>query len=326
MTFAHPLYFLLLLLLPLILAYRWWTNKRPATFILSTVGAFRGRTPSLRVRLSFLPSLFLALSYVAMVFALARPQTALSHSSSTTEGIHIMLTLDLSTSMLAEDLKPNRIEAAKAVASEFVQKRPNDNIGLVVFARESFTQCPMTTDQGTLLRLLGGVETGVVTDGTAIGNGLATAIGRLKDVEGKSKVIILLTDGSNNAGEIAPLTAAELAETFGIRVYTIGVGTQGVAPYPFQTPMGVQYQNIPVDIDETTLKAIAEKTGGKYFRAVDNESLSAIYDEIDKLEKVKLNVETYTEKTEYFGWFVAFAALSLCMALIGRMTIFRILP
>ena len=326
MTFAHPLYFLLLLLIPIILWIRAYFNRRPASFTLSTGAAFRDMPTTSRTKLHKLPIVLILIAYALMVTALARPQSSFSVSDSTTEGIHIVMTVDISTSMLAEDLKPNRIEAAKNVATDFISKRVNDNIGLVVFARESFTQCPMTTDKTTLIGLLQSIETGIITDGTAIGNGLATAISRLREVEGKSKVIILLTDGSNNAGEIAPVTAAEMAEAFGIRIYTIGVGTQGMAPYPFPTPFGVRYQNIPVDIDEPTLETIAEKTGGKYFRATDNKSLAQIYSEIDQLEKVKLNVQTYTQKTEHYHKFLAGALLALLLAIISRMTVFRTLP
>ena len=216
-----------------------------------------------------------------LIVILARPQSTNSWSNSSTEGIDIMLAMDISGSMLAQDLKPNRLEAAKDVAASFINGRPNDNIGLVVFSAESFTQCPLTTDHTVLLNLFKDIQSGMIQDGTAIGLGLANAVSRIKDSHAKSKVIILLTDGSNNAGEIAPVTAAEIAKTFGVRVYTIGVGTKGMAPYPFQTAFGVQYQNIPVEIDEATLKQIASTTGGQYFRATDNASLKEIYSEIE---------------------------------------------
>lgn len=216
-----------------------------------------------------------------LIVILARPQSTNSWSNSSTEGIDIMLAMDISGSMLAQDLKPNRLEAAKDVAASFINGRPNDNIGLVVFSAESFTQCPLTTDHTVLLNLFKDIQSGMIQDGTAIGLGLVNAVSRIKDSHAKSKVIILLTDGSNNAGEIAPVTAAEIAKTFGVRVYTIGVGTKGMAPYPFQTAFGVQYQNIPVEIDEATLKQIASTTGGQYFRATDNASLKEIYSEID---------------------------------------------
>lgn len=228
--------------------------------------------------------------------------------------------------MLAEDLKPNRLEAAKDVAAQFIASRPNDNIGLVVFAGESFTQCPMTTDQATLLNLLQGIETGIINDGTAIGNGIATAVSRLKDIKGKSKVVILLTDGSNNSGEIAPITASEIAQALGVRIYTIGVGTQGTAPYPIQTPFGIQYQDVQVDIDEHTLQTIANTSGGEYFRATDNSTLKSIYDEIDKMEKVKIKVDTYTQKEELFLPFLFAGLISLVLAFLLRTTLLRTLP
>ena len=232
-----------------------------------------------------------------LIVILARPQSTNSWQNSSTEGIDIVLAMDISTSMMAQDLKPNRLEASKDVASAFINGRPNDNIGLVVFAAESFTQCPLTTDHTVLLNLFKDVQPGIIQDGTAIGLGLANAVSRIKDSQAKSKVIILLTDGVNNQGEIAPVTAAEIAKTFGVRVYTIGVGTQGKAPYPFQTAFGVQYMDVDVEIDEPTLKQIAATTGGQYFRATDNASLKEIYSEIDKMEKTKISVQEYSKKT-----------------------------
>ena len=237
-----------------------------------------------------------------------------------------MLSMDISGSMLAQDLKPNRLEAAKDVAASFINGRPNDNIGLVVFSAESFTQCPLTTDHAVLLNLFKDIQSGMIQDGTAIGLGLANAVSRIKDSQAKSKVIILLTDGSNNAGEIAPVTAAEIAKTFGVRVYTIGVGTQGMAPYPFQTAFGVQYQNIPVEIDEATLKQIAAITGGQYFRATDNASLKEIYAEIDQMEKTKISVQEFSKKQEeYKNWALLVFALLLIEILL-RNTLLRNIP
>jgi Ca-activated chloride channel family protein len=228
--------------------------------------------------------------------------------------------------MLAEDLKPNRLIAAKRVATEFISSRNNDNIGLVVFAGESFTQCPLTINHAELINLLNGIESGMIEDGTAIGSGLATAVNRIKDSQAKSKVIILLTDGSNNRGQISPATAGEIAKSFGIRVYTIGVGSRGTAPYPFQTPYGVQYQDVEVDIDETSLKSIAEQTGGMYFRATDTKSLASIYKEIDQLEKTKIQVKEFSKKEELYHWFI----LALVICLIGeitlRNTVFKSIP
>ena len=261
-----------------------------------------------------------------MVFALARPQSSNSWQTYTSEGIDIVLALDISGSMLAQDLKPNRLEAAKDVAASFINGRPNDNIGLVVFSAESFTQCPLTTDHTVLLNLFKDIQSGMIQDGTAIGLGLANAVSRIKDSHAKSKVIILLTDGSNNAGEIAPVTAAEIAKTFGVRVYTIGVGTKGMAPYPFQTAFGVQYQNIPVEIDEATLKQIASTTGGQYFRATDNASLKEIYSEIDQMEKTKISVQEYSKKQEeYKNWALLVFALLLVEILL-RNTLLRNIP
>ena len=234
--------------------------------------------------------------------------------------------MDISSSMLAQDLKPNRLEAAKDVAAAFVNGRPNDNIGLVVFSGESFTQCPLTTDHTVLLNLFKDIQSGMIEDGTAVGLGLANAVSRIKDSQAKSKVIILLTDGSNNMGEIAPVTAAEIAKTFGIRVYTIGVGTQGEAPYPFQTAFGVQYQNVKVEIDEKTLNEIAVTTGGKYFRATDNASLKSIYSEIDQMEKVKISVQQYSKKQEEYKDLALLIFALLLMEILLRYTLFRNIP
>ena len=261
-----------------------------------------------------------------LIVVLARPQTTDNWQNSTTEGIDIVMTMDISSSMLAQDLKPNRLEAAKDVAAAFVNGRPNDNIGLVVFSGESFTQCPLTTDHTVLLNLFKDIQSGMIEDGTAVGLGLANAVSRIKESQAKSKVIILLTDGSNNMGEIAPVTAAEIAKTFGIRVYTIGVGTQGEAPYPFQTAFGVQYQKIKVDIDEKTLNQIAVTTGGKYFRATDNASLKAIYSEIDQMEKVKISVQQYSKKQEEYKNLAMLIFALLLIEITLRYTLFRNIP
>ncbi|HEY5499330.1 MAG TPA: VWA domain-containing protein, partial [Bacteroidales bacterium] len=254
------------------------------------------------------------------------PQSTNSWSNVSTEGIDIVVALDISSSMLAEDLKPNRLEAAKRVASSFINSRPNDNIGLVVFSSESFTQCPLTTDHAVLLNLFGGIQSGMIDDGTAIGLGLANSVNRIKDSKTKSKVIILLTDGSNNSGDIDPITAAGLAKTFGIRVYTIGIGTKGKAPYPFQTAYGVQYQNIDVVIDELPLRQIASITGGQYYRATDNSRLKSIYNEIDKLEKTKMRVHEYSKKNEEYRIFGLAALILLLMEILLRNTVLRRLP
>ncbi len=326
MTFAHPYFFLLLLLVPLAIWLYLWREKRPATFTLSTIGAFRGRKVSWRTRLFWLPFALALLAFISGVVALARPQSSNAYSTESTEGINIVLALDISGSMLAKDLQPNRFEAAKSVAGEFVSSRPYDNIGLVVFAGESYTQCPLTTDHAVLLNMINSVEMGLVNDGTAIGSGLATAVNRLKEIKEGSKVVILLTDGTNNSGTIAPVTAAEIAASFGIRVYTIGVGTMGEALYPIQTYLGVEYVSMPVEIDEVSLKQIASATGGQYFRATDNNSLHKIYEEIDQLEKVKLKVESFTQKEELFPPYLWAALILLFAALLLRSTLFRRMP
>ena len=326
MTFAHPYFFLLLLLVPLAIWLYLWREKRPATFTLSTIGAFRGRKVSWRTRLCWLPFALALLAFISGVVALARPQSSNAYSTESTEGINIVLALDISGSMLAKDLQPNRFEAAKSVAGEFVSSRPYDNIGLVVFAGESYTQCPLTTDHAVLLNMINGVEMGLVNDGTAIGSGLATAVNRLKEIKEGSKVVILLTDGTNNSGTIAPVTAAEIAASFGIRVYTIGVGTMGEALYPIQTYLGVEYVSMPVEIDEASLKQIASATGGQYFRATDNNSLHKIYEEIDQLEQVKLKVESFTQKEELFPPYLWAALILLFAALLLRSTLFRRMP
>jgi Ca-activated chloride channel family protein len=261
-----------------------------------------------------------------LVFALARPQSSSTSRNVSTEGIDIVIALDISTSMLSEDFHPNRVEAAKKTAMSFIDGRPDDRIGLVVFSGESFTQCPVTIDHDVLKNLFQSIKPGMIMDGTAIGNGIATAINRLKDSKSKSKIIILLTDGVNNMGLIAPLTAAEIAKTFGIRCYTIGVGTKGVAPYPFQTPFGIQYQNIPVQIDEDLLRQIAGMTGGKYFRATNNKTLENIYSEIDKMEKTRIDVAIFNRHAEKFLPYALLAGLFLMLELLLRYVVFRKIP
>ena len=305
MVFANPTYlYLLLLLIPMIGWYIWKLCKSQASLQVSSSEAFDapGAT-SWKVYLRHVPFALRMAAIAVLIIILARPQSTNSWQNTSPEGIDIVMAMDISSSMLAQDFKPNRLEASKDMAASFINGRPNDNIGLVVFAAESFTQCPLTTDHTVLLNLFKDIQPGIIQDGTAIGLGLANAVSRIKDSQAKSKVIILLTDGVNNAGEIAPVTAAEIAKTFGIRVYAIGVGTQGTAPYPFQTAFGVQYQDIPVEIDEPTLKQIASTTGGQYFRATDNSSLKEIYSEIDKMEKTKISVQQYSKKQEeYKNW------------------------
>ena len=328
MVFANPTYlYLLLLLVPLIGWYIYKLHKSQASLQVSSSEAFQlPGTSSWKVYMRHLPFVLRMLAIALLIVVLARPQSTNSWQNSSTEGIDIVMAMDISTSMLAEDLKPNRLEAAKDVAASFINGRQNDNIGLVVFAAESFTQCPLTIDHGVLLNLFKDIQPGIIQDGTAIGLGLANAVSRIKDSQAKSKVIILLTDGVNNTGEIAPVTAAEIAKTFGIRVYTIGVGTQGEAPYPIPTAFGVQYQNVPVEIDEQVLKQIASKTGGQYFRATDNSSLKEIYSEIDQLEKTKISVQEFSKKQEeYKNWALLVFALLLIEVLL-RNTVLRNIP
>lgn len=332
MEFASKGYFLLLLLLiPYILWYFLYRRKNEPTMRMSDTKQYLYAPKSLRVRLIHLPMFLRCVSFVLIVCAMARPQTRNSWDNKTVEGINIMLAMDVSTSMLAEDLKPNRMEAAKDVAHEFISGRPNDNIGLTIFAGEAFTQCPMTTDHSSLLRLLQDTRTdiaarGLIQDGTAVGMGLANAVSRLKDSKSKSKVVILLTDGSNNMGDISPMTAAEIARSLGIRVYTIGVGTNKVAPYPVPVAGGVQYVNIPVEIDTKTLKDIAQTTDGNFYRATNNKELKQIYQDIDKLEKTKMNVKRFAKRYEAYQPFIIAAFLILLMEILLRITWLRKIP
>jgi len=332
MEFANQEYLLLLLLLiPYAIWYLFYRKKSEPTLRMSDTKAYRYAPRSWKVMLMPVQQLLRIAVFVLIVIVLARPQTRNSWKNKTMEGIDIMLAMDVSTSMLAEDLKPNRMEAAKQVAAEFVSGRPNDNIGLTIFAGEAFTQCPMTTDHASLLNLLQGVRTdiaqrGLIEDGTAIGMGLANAVSRLKDSKAKSKVVILLTDGSNNRGDLSPMTAAEIAKSFGIRVYTIGVGTNKVAPYPMVVAGGVQYVNIPVEIDTKTLSDIAAATDGEFYRATNNRELQKIYQEIDKLEKSKLNVKQFSKRYEAYQPYAIAAMLLLLLEMLLRITIFRKLP
>jgi len=253
-------------------------------------------------------------AFSLLVIAIARPQSSTKWEESTTEGIDIIISMDISGSMLAEDLKPNRLESSKNVAMSFISKRINDRIGLTIFSGESFTQCPLTTDHNVLINLFKDVKSGMIEDGTAIGMGLANAVNRLKESNAISKVVILLTDGVNNSGTIAPLTAAEIAKKFGIRVYTIGIGSEGYAPYPFQTPFGIQYQDVEVKIDEKTLQDIATITDGKYFRAKNNSTLKKVYEDIDLLEKSKIETIEFNNKSEEF---LLFGIASLCFLIVA---------
>lgn len=332
MEFANKEYFLLLLLLvPYVLWYFLYRKRNEPTMRMSDTSAFLDAPQTWRTRMVHIPMLLRCITFTLVVVVMARPQTHNSWDSRSVEGIDIMMAMDISTSMLAEDFKPNRMEAAKNVAAEFISGRPNDNIGLCIFAGESFTQCPMTTDHGSLLNLLHGVRTdlaskGLIEDGTAVGMGLANAVSRLKNSKAKSKVVILLTDGSNNRGDISPLTAAQIAKSFGIRVYTIGVGTNKVAPYPMPVAGGIQYVNIPVEIDTKTLADIAAITDGNYYRATNNKVLQEVFKDIDKLEKTKLNVKKFSKRYEAFAPFAWAALLTLLLEVLLRTTILRRIP
>lgn len=332
MEFANKEYFLLLILLiPYVLWYFLYKKKSEPTLRMSDTEAYRFVGGSWRVRIVHMPMLLRCIAFVLLVIVLARPQTHNSWGSKSVEGIDIMLAMDVSTSMLAEDLKPNRIEASKNVAAEFISGRPDDNIGLTIFAGESFTQCPMTTDHASLLNMLQSVRTdiasrGIIADGTAIGMGLANAVSRLKDSKAKSKVIILLTDGSNNMGDISPMTSAQIAKKFGIRVYTIGVGTNKVAPYPMPVAGGIQYIKIPVEIDFKTLTDIASTTDGNSYRATNNRELQQIYNDIDKLEKTKMNVKKFSKRYEAFQPFAFALFIVLLSDILLRTTVLRRIP
>ena len=332
MIFANKEYFLLLLLLiPYVLWYFLYSRKTEPTMRMSDTYNLQFAHKSWRTRLLHLPMLLRMLAFTAIVCMLARPQTHNSWGEKTVEGIDIMLSMDVSTSMLAEDLRPNRLEAAKDVAAEFIAGRPDDNIGLNIFAGEAFTQCPMTTDHTSLINLLLNVRTdiaarGLIEDGTAIGMGLANAVSRLKDSKAKSKVVILLTDGSNNRGDISPMTAAAIAKKFGIRVYTIAVGTDKVARYPMTVGGTIQYINMAVEIDTKTLRDIAATTNGNFYRATNKAELKQIYQDIDKLEKTKFDVKKFSKRYEAYQPFALSAIVALLLEMLLRLTVFRRIP
>lgn len=326
-TFVHPKMFYLLLLIPVFVAWYIWKQKDTrASLQMSSLMPFGGIQPSLRVYLRHLPFALRMIAIALIIMVLARPQSFNVSQNIETEGIDIMLAIDISSSMLAQDFKPDRLEAAKDIGIQFVSGRQNDRIGLVTFAGESFTLCPLTTDLTSVANQLNGIELGLIEDGTAIGVGLATAVARLKESDAVSKVVILLTDGVNNKGEVAPLTAADIANTFGIRVYTVGVGSHGTAPYPVQTPFGTRMQDMKVEIDEDMLKEIASITGGQYFRATDGKGLAKVYEQIDELEKTKIEVIETTRKSEEFLLFALLAVLMLAFDTVLRTTILRSIP
>lgn len=327
--FAHPEYlWLLLIIVPCIAWYIYSLRTRNAGIAVSTLTPFKNQKRTFKQYLLHVLFGLRMLFIASLVIIIARPQSSSKWSNSNTEGTDIMLSLDISSSMLAGDFDPNRLEAAKKVASRFISGRPHDNIGLVIFAAESFTAVPMTTDQAQLINYLNEVEIGLLEDGTAIGDGIATAINRIKDGKAKSKSIILITDGSHNAGQLAPMDAAEIAKQNEIKVYTIGVGKNGNAPYPQVDPYtGRTYTvNLPVVIDEKTLNAIAEQTGGKYFRATDDHVLANIFDEIDKLEKTQISVKKFASTEEDFLPWALLAIGLLVLELLIRNVYLRQIP
>jgi Ca-activated chloride channel homolog len=329
--FANPEYLFLLLLIP---AMIYWylksqrSQKSLATLRYSTLGIVKKVNPSAKRRLRHALFVLRALAVAALVVVIARPQSGQKESETTTEGVDIILAMDISSSMLAEDFRPNnRLEAAKVVAANFIKGRKNDRIGLVVFSAESFTQCPLTLDYGIVLRFLQDVKTGMIDDGTAIGLAIGNCVNRLKDSKAKSKVVILLTDGRNNRGELDPITAARVAKAFNVRIYTIGAGKRGDALYPVDDPIfGRRYVSMPVQIDEDLLQQIAQITGGKYFRATDETSLEKIYAEIGEMEKTKIEVKEYTRYSELFVPWLAFALILLLAEIVLANTVFRKIP
>lgn len=323
--FASPNFLFGLIIIPLLIIWYIFSCNKQQAFLRFSDTSFFDKLP--RSWKSYLRHIVFALNIAALslfIIALARPQSSSKNTKVNVEGIDIVLAMDISSSMLAADLKPDRLEAAKAVASDFVNGRPGDRMGLVVFSGETFTQVPLTTDHGMMLNMLKDMKCGMLEDGTAIGDGLASAVSRLKDSEAISKVVILLTDGDNNAGSIDPVMAAEMAKLFGIRVYTIGAGTRGTAPYPVQTPFGgIQYQQVPVTINDELLQQIANDTGGKYFRAESKEKLQQIYDEIDKMERSKIEVNEFKRLHEEFYPFVTWGIALLVLSFLLKNTIFK---
>ncbi len=325
--FANPEFLYLLIIIPLMALWYWFKlKKNNADIQISNTSAFRETPRSIKQYLVHGLFVFRIIAIALLIFVMARPQSSLSRKDVSIEGIDIVMALDVSSSMLAQDLKPDRLEAAKAVALDFLKGRPDDRVGLVIFSGETFTQSPLTTDHRIIKNLFKDIKSGMIEDGTAIGDGLATSINRLKESKAISKVIILITDGVNNRGSIDPVSAAEIAKLFGIRIYTIGVGSLGSAPYPVQTPYGIQYQNMEVKIDEAMLEEVAEMTDGRYFRATSNNKLVEIYTEIDKLEKSKIDVTEFKKKNEEFLPWALIALALIALELILRFTVFRTVP
>lgn len=326
-SFLNPGFlYLLFLLIPVIVWYVLKNKTGRAGMRISALEGFENAPYTYKHYLQHIIFGFRVLAVALLIITLARPQSVDKWEDISTEGIDIVMSMDISSSMLARDFKPDRLEASKELATEFISGRNDDRIGLVVFSGESFTQCPLTTDHAVVINMMRDIETGMIEDGTAIGMGLATAVNRLKDSKAKSKVIILMTDGVNNMGDISPVTAADIAKTFNIRVYTIGVGSRGMAPYPVQTQYGLQYRDMKVEIDEEVLQDIAEITNGKYFRATDNNQLKLIYREIDKLEKSKIDVKEFRKKSEEYLILVIIAGVFLFIEVLVRNTLLRSLP
>ncbi|MBR5663673.1 MAG: VWA domain-containing protein [Bacteroidales bacterium] len=327
MEFASSYFLYGLIIIPLLIVWYIFLGRKHQAYVkFSDTGFFKGMPKSWRIYARHILFVIDICALALLIIALARPQSSSKNQKINVEGIDIVLTIDLSSSMLAQDLKPDRLEAAKSISADFVKGRPEDRMGLVVFASETFTQVPLTTDHGMLLNMMKDLKCGMLEDGTAIGDGLASSVSRLKDSEAVSKVVILLTDGDNNAGSIDPATAAEMAKLFGVRVYTIGVGTRGTAPYPVQTPFGgIQYQQIQVTINEPLLQQIADETGGKYYRATSNEKLEQIYEEIDQLERSKIEINEFTRIHEEFLPFVLMGLALLLLGFILKNTIFKTL-
>ena len=328
MFFEYPKLLWLMVLPALLVAHYIWTElsgRRPHMRVSTSVPwTLKGR--SFMSVFRHMPFVLRISALALIIVAIARPRSSQDMEKVDTEGIDIILTMDVSTSMLARDFTPDRISASKDIAIEFISQRPSDRMGILVFAGESFTQCPLTTDRATLINMMKEVQTDLIEDGTAIGNGLATAVARMKDSDAKSRVVILLTDGVNNRGEISPQMAAEIAKTYGVRVYTIGVGANGMAPYPVMTPWGVEVQNVKVEIDEKLLSEIAESTGGRYFRATDNTKLAEIYSEINKMEKARTTIDSFPVYKELFGMYALLALIALLLEMFLKYFVIRRLP
>jgi len=326
-VFAHPKMFYLLLFIPALAAWYFFRQKdQKASIQFSSLQGFTKSPKSFKIYLRHFPFILRLVALVFIVIVLARPQSTNTWKNVSSEGIDIVLAIDISGSMLARDFDPDRLEAAKEIGIKFISGRSSDRMGLVVFSGESFTLCPLTTDHASLINMFKDIKMGLLEDGTAIGSGLATAISRLKDSDAISRTIILLTDGVNNRGEIAPVTAAEIAKSFGIRVYTVGVGTIGTAPYPVPTPFGTRYQDMEVKIDEEILQQIADMTGGKYFRATNNKALAQVYGEIDKLEKSKVEITEYNKRQEEFRLYALIAIVIILTEFVLRNLFLKSIP